>query len=96
MDLIPLLLVIRIGIDQQEQAEKCLISPTIVGSTQLGLFLNTITIIVNTPEYLSRMVSTANCAIQSLTATITTTTACSGTDVRKSSGNTFARGGDPP
>jgi len=61
MDLISLLLVIRIGIDQ---VEKCLISFTIVGSIQLGLFLNIITIIVNTLVYLSRMVSITNCAIQ--------------------------------
>ncbi len=95
-DLIPLLLVISIGIDQQEQVEKCLISPTIVGGTQFGLFLNTITVVINAPVYLLRMVSAMNCAIRSLTATIATTTTCSGTDVRKSSGNTFARGVDPP
>jgi hypothetical protein len=42
------------------------------------------------------MISTVKGAMQSLTATIATRTTFSGTDVWKSSGNAFARGGDPP
>jgi hypothetical protein len=87
---------IRIGLDQRDQAEKCLVSHTIVGGTQFRFFLNTVTIVINASVYLLKMISTENCAILILTETIATTTACSGTDVRKSSGNAFARGVDPP